>query len=98
MLENSPPMPPNCRRVANRKPSETSSSPLAQERSGERPKYRLNSDTALRYDCYVAGDRLRTVMFSIMRRRKGLITATAPELPVSGFVQSQRISHSADWH
>src|SRR6516225_610835 len=44
-------------------------------RSGERPKYRLNFDTALRYDCCVAGDRLRTVMSSIMRRRRGLISA-----------------------
>ena len=31
--------------------------------------------TALRYDCCVAGDRLRTVMFSIIRRRRGLISA-----------------------
>jgi len=48
---------------------------LEGERSGERPKYRLNFDTALRYDCCVAGDRLRTVMSSIMRRRRGLISA-----------------------
>jgi hypothetical protein len=44
-------------------------------RSGERPKCRLNFDTALRYDCCVAGDRLRIVMSSIMRRRRGLISA-----------------------
>src|SRR5262249_14816701 len=48
---------------------------LEGERSGERPKYRLNFDTALRYDCCVAGDRLQTLMSSIMRRRRGLISA-----------------------
>ena len=45
------------------------------KRSGERPKYRPNFDTALRYECCVAGDRSRTVMSSIMRRRRGLISA-----------------------
>jgi hypothetical protein len=38
----------------------------------DRPKYRLNFDTALRSDRCVAGDRLRTVISSIMRRRKSL--------------------------
>ena len=37
-------------------------------RSGERPKYRLNFATAWMEDRCIAGDRLQTVMFSIMRR------------------------------
>jgi hypothetical protein len=49
--------------------------------SGERPKYRLNFETALMYDRCVAGDMLRTVMSSIMRRRRGLISAIS-ETPV----------------
>ena len=43
--------------------------------SGERPKYRLNFETALMYDRCVAGDMLLIVMSSIMRRRRGLISA-----------------------
>jgi hypothetical protein len=39
------------------------------------PKYRLNFETALIYDRCVAGDRLRTVMSSITRRRRGLKSA-----------------------
>src|ERR1700682_4593151 len=42
--------------------------------SGERPKKRPNLATACTYDRCVAGDRLRTVMSSIMRRRSGLIS------------------------
>src|SRR3978361_1310822 len=42
--------------------------------SGERPKKRPNLATACTYDCCVAGDKLRTVMSSIMRRRSGLIS------------------------
>src|ERR1700677_86926 len=49
--------------------------------SGERPKYRLNFETALMYDRCVAGDMLRTVMSSIMRRRRGLFSAIS-ETPV----------------
>jgi hypothetical protein len=40
--------------------------------SGERPKYRLNLETALMQDRCVAGDMFRIVMSSIMRRRRGL--------------------------
>src|SRR6187402_1354334 len=36
------------------------------------------------YDCCVESDRLRTVMSSIMRRRRGLIVARAPVLRGSG--------------
>src|SRR6476646_3568483 len=43
--------------------------------SGERPKKRPNLATACTYDRCVAGDRLRTVMSSIMRRRRGLKSA-----------------------
>src|SRR5205823_11692914 len=42
--------------------------------SGERPTKRPNLATACTYDRCVAGDRLRTVMSSIMRRRSGLIS------------------------
>ena len=38
-------------------------------------KKRPNFETACTYDRWVAGDRLRTVMSSIMRRRSGLISA-----------------------
>jgi len=38
-------------------------------------EYRLNFETAWTYDCWVAGDRLRIVMSSIIRRRRGLISA-----------------------
>jgi hypothetical protein len=44
-------------------------------RSGDRPKYRLNFETALMYDRCVAGDMFRIVMSSIMRRRRGLNSA-----------------------
>src|SRR5579872_799394 len=52
-------------------------------RSGERSKYRLNFDTALRYDCCVAGDRLRTVTSSMVPRRRELISAIGKP-PVRG--------------
>src|ERR1700682_5130315 len=42
--------------------------------SGERPKKRPNLATACTYDRCVAGDRLRTLLSSIMRRRSGLIS------------------------
>src|SRR4051812_45357803 len=42
--------------------------------SGVRPKKRPNLATACTYDRCVAGDRLRTVMSSIIRRRRGLIS------------------------
>src|ERR1700679_255345 len=42
--------------------------------SGERPKKRANFATAWTYERCVAGDRLRTVISSIMRRRRGLIS------------------------
>ena len=44
-------------------------------RSGYRPKCRLNCDTALMSDRCFAAERLRIVISSIMRRRRGLILA-----------------------
>jgi hypothetical protein len=44
-------------------------------RSGERPKYRLNFATAWMEERCIAGDRLQIVMFSIMRRRRELVSA-----------------------
>ena len=44
-------------------------------RAGDLPKYRLNFATSRMYDCCVAGDRLRIVISSIIRRRSGLIVA-----------------------
>src|ERR1700730_9088711 len=61
-------MPPATRWTWNVLTSSTSSL------SGERPKKRPNLATACTYDRCVAGDRLRTVMSSIMRRRSGLIS------------------------
>src|ERR1700674_5374659 len=55
-------------------------------RSGDRPKYRLNFETALMDRC-VAGDRLRTVMSSIMRRRRGLKSAISILLSEGGGLQ-----------
>src|SRR4030088_301578 len=52
--------------------------------SGERPKKRPNLATACTYDRCVAGDRLRTVMSSIMRRRSGLISVIGG-LPFQGW-------------
>ena len=48
---------------------------LQPEPIGERVKWRLNFETAWTYDCWVAEDRLRIVMSSIIRRRRGLISA-----------------------
>jgi hypothetical protein len=58
----------------------TSSRP---SRSGERLKKWPNLATACTYDRCVAGDRLRTVMSSIMRRRRGLISVIG-DLPFQG--------------
>src|SRR5947209_6395456 len=54
--------------------------------SGERPKKRPNLATACTYDRCVAGDRLRIVMSSIMRRRRGL-TWVIGEVPSLGLEQ-----------
>ena len=57
--------------------------------SGERPKKRPNLATACTYDRCVAGDRLRTVMSSIMRRRSGLISAIGG-LPFQGWGEAPK--------
>jgi hypothetical protein len=68
--------------------------------SGEWPKKRPNLETACTYDRWVAGDRLPTVMSSIMRRRSGLISATGG-LPFQGWGeapkpwQTERLERSA---
>jgi hypothetical protein len=64
------------------------------ERSGERPKNRLNLATACTYDCCVAGDRLRIVMSSIIRRRRGVRSAIGGS-PVSGVANPETLADRA---
>lgn len=52
--------------------------------SGEGLKKRPNLATACREDLWVAGDRLRTVVCSIMRRRRELISVIGVSRPGLG--------------
>ena len=70
---------------------------LQVEHSGERPKKRPNLATACTYDRCVAGDRLRTVMSSIMRRRRGLISVIGG-LPSRGWVSTRTLADGRPRH